>query len=79
LPQVILDLRLQKAVSWTSAVLLYDSTFDRDMISRAIIALSKNFPLESGDNKPLSVSVYRIQVSEETCRRVKMVSIINCV
>jgi hypothetical protein len=71
LPQVILDLRLQKAISWTSAILLYDSTFDRDMISRAVIALSKNFPKETGDNKPLSLSVYRIMVSGETCLRVE--------
>jgi hypothetical protein len=56
-------------MSWTSAVLLYDNTFDRDMISRAVIALSKNFPAEFGDNKPLSVSVYRIKVSEDSCIR----------
>lgn len=67
LPQVILDTKAQHSVAWTSAVLLYDNTFDRDMISRCIIAISRDFPDESGDLvKPLSVSIYRIKV--DVCR-----------
>lgn len=63
LPQVILDTRAQNSVSWKSAVLLYDNTFDRDMISRCVNALSKNFPSEVGDRvRPLSLSVYKIKV-----------------
>lgn len=64
LPQVILDAKAQKSVSWKASVLLYDNTFDRDMISRCIIAISRNFPDESGDMvKPLSVSIYKIKVN----------------
>lgn len=61
LPQVILDAKAQHSVAWKSAVLLYDTTFDRDMISRCVIALSRDFPDESGLVKPLSVTIYRIK------------------
>jgi glutamate receptor, ionotropic, invertebrate len=61
LPQVILDAKAQHSISWKSAILLYDNTFDRDMISRCVIALSRNFPDDSNQVKPLSVSIYRIQ------------------
>lgn len=61
LPQVILDAKAQHSVAWKSSVLLYDETFDRDMISRCVIALSRDFPNESSDLvKPLSVSIYKI-------------------
>lgn len=66
LPQVILDIKAQHSVDWKSSVLLYDNTFDRDMISRCIIAISRDFPDESGDMvKPLSVSIYKIKVNIE--------------
>jgi ionotropic glutamate receptor len=61
LPQVILDSKARHAITWKSAVLLYDNTFDRDMISRCVIALSRNFPDDSNQVQPLSVSVYRIR------------------
>lgn len=72
LPQVILDIKAQHSLSWTSAIILYDNTFDRDMISRCIIAISRNFP--AGDSvdvvRPLSVSAYRIkQTAHEWDRR----------
>lgn len=42
---------------------MYDSTFDRDMISRCVNALSRNFPAETGDRvNPLSLSVYKMKV-----------------
>jgi hypothetical protein len=63
LPQVILDSKAQHSVSWKASVLLYDNTFDRDMISRCIIAISRNFPDESVNVKPLSVSIYKIKVN----------------
>lgn len=72
LPQVILDAKAQHSVAWKSAVLLYDNTFDRDMISRCIIAISRDFPDESGDMvKPLSVSIYRIKVNIESAIELK--------
>lgn len=63
LPQVILDTKAQHSLDWKSAVLLYDDTFDRDMISRCVIAISRDFPVEqTGDLvRPLSVSIYRIK------------------
>lgn len=75
LPQVILDTKAQHSVAWKSAILLYDSSFDRDMISRCIIALSRDFPVdESGDLvKPLSVSIYRITESSHEWDRRKFI------
>lgn len=65
LPQVILDIKAQHVMSWTSAVILFDDTLDRDMISRCIIAISRNFP--AGDSvdvvRPLSVSAYYLKES----------------
>lgn len=50
-------------MAWTSAVILFDDTLDRDMISRCVIAISRNFP--AGDSvdvvRPLSVSAYRLK------------------
>lgn len=66
LPQVILDAKAQHSISWKASVLLYDNTFNVDMISRCIIAISRNFPDESGNMvKPLSVSIYKIKVNIE--------------
>ncbi|KAL7015645.1 hypothetical protein ACKWTF_016567 [Chironomus riparius] len=61
LPQVILDTKARHTITWKSAILLYDNTFDRDMISRCVIALSRNFPDDSNEVQPLSVSIYRIR------------------
>ncbi|XP_055591068.1 ionotropic receptor 93a [Uranotaenia lowii] len=57
LPQVIMDMKTKNAFDWKSAVLLYDDSFDRDIIARSILALSK----ESEGAKPLSVSLFRIE------------------
>ncbi|XP_062556939.1 ionotropic receptor 93a isoform X2 [Armigeres subalbatus] len=57
LPQVIMDMKAMKAIDWTSGILLYDDSFDRDIIARSIVALSK----ESEDVKPLSLSLFRIE------------------
>lgn len=74
LPQVILDAKAQQSFDWKSSVLLYDNTFDRDMISRCVIALSRDFPLESNDKiKPLSVSIYRISESSHDWDRRKII------
>jgi ionotropic glutamate receptor len=61
LPQVIIDSKARHAIDWKSVILLYDNTFDRDMISRCVIALSRHFPDDSNQVQPLSVSVYRIR------------------
>lgn len=61
LPQVILDSKARHSMNWKSAILLYDNSFDRDMISRCVIALSRTFPDDSNQVKPLSVSIYRIR------------------
>lgn len=75
LPQVILDAKAQHAMAWKAGVLLYDNTFDRDMISRCVIAISRDFPVEQpGDIvKPLSVSIYRIAASAHEWDRRKFV------
>lgn len=75
LPQVILDAKAQHTIAWKSAVLLYDNTFDRDMISRCIIAISRDFPVdETGDLvKPLSVAIYRIKESSHEWDRRKLI------
>lgn len=74
LPQVILDAKAQHSVSWKSSILLYDNTFDRDMISRCVIALSRDFPDESSDMvKPLSVSIYKIVDSAHDWDRRKFI------
>lgn len=73
LPQVILDIKARHSVAWKSAILLYDNTFDRDMISRCVIALSRNFPGDSNQVKPLSVSIYRIRESALDWNRRKFV------
>lgn len=73
LPQVILDTKARHSVDWKSAVLLYDNTFDRDMISRCVIALSRNFPDDSNQVKPLSVSIYRVRESALDWNRRKYV------
>lgn len=74
LPQVILDSKAQHSVSWKSSVLLYDNTFDRDMISRCVIALSRDFPDESGNLvKPLSVSIYRMKETAHEWDRRKFI------
>ncbi|KAL1395387.1 hypothetical protein pipiens_011292 [Culex pipiens pipiens] len=57
LPQVIMDMKTMKAFSWKSAILLYDDSFDRDIVARAVLALSK----ESEDVLPLSLSLFRIE------------------
>lgn len=73
LPQVILDTKARHTIDWKSAVLLYDNTFDRDMISRCVIALSRNFPDDSNQVQPLSVSIYRIRESALDWNRRKFV------
>ena len=73
LPQVILDTKARHAFTWKSAVLLYDNTFDRDMISRCVIALSRNFPDDSNQVKPLSVSIYRVREAAQDFNRRKYV------
>lgn len=73
LPQVILDSRAQRSLSWQSAILLYDETFDRDMISRCVIALSRDFPAERDDVLPLSVTIYRIKESAHEWDRRKFI------
>lgn len=73
LPQVVLDIKARHSVAWKSAVMLYDNTFDRDMISRCVIALSRNFPGDSNEVKPLSVSIYRIKESALDWNRRKYV------
>lgn len=60
-------------MSWKSAILLYDNTFDRDMISRCVIALSRNFPDDANKVMPLSVSIYRIRESALEWNRRKYV------
>lgn len=37
LPQIILDAKENRVFDWKSAILLYDNTFDRDMISRCVV------------------------------------------
>lgn len=70
LPQVILDSKAKHAFGWKSATLLYDNTFDRDMISRCVIALSREFPDINARVKPLSVTVFKIrEMSHEWDRR----------
>lgn len=75
LPQVILDIKAQHAITWNSGILLYDNTFDRDMISRCVIAISRDFP--AGDSvdlvKPLSVSAYRIKETAHEWDRRKVI------
>ena len=75
LPQVVLDIKAQHAVSWTSSVLLYDNTFDRDMISRCVIAISRDFPIGDAVDlvKPLSVSIYRIKETAHEWDRRKLI------
>lgn len=75
LPQVILDIKAQHSVDWKSTILLYDDTFDRDMISRCVIAISRDFPVQqTGDLvKPLSVSIYRIGEAPHEWDRRKLV------
>ncbi|XP_055623871.1 ionotropic receptor 93a [Toxorhynchites rutilus septentrionalis] len=57
LPQVIMDMKTMKSFSWKAAVLLYDDSFDRDMIARSVAALSK----ESDGVQPLSLSLFLIE------------------
>lgn len=73
LPQVILDVKARHTMAWKSAILLYDNTFDRDMISRCVIALSRNFPDDSNQVQPLSVSIYRIRESALDWNRRKFI------
>lgn len=75
LPQVILDTKAQHSVDWKSAILLYDDTFSRDMISRCVIAISRDFPAQQTGVvvEPLSVSIYRIKEAAHEWDRRKMV------
>ncbi|XP_058458924.1 ionotropic receptor 93a [Malaya genurostris] len=57
LPQVIMDMKTINAFRWKAAVVLYDDSFDRDVIARGVLALSK----ESDEVTPLSVSMFRIE------------------
>ncbi|XP_055527509.1 ionotropic receptor 93a [Wyeomyia smithii] len=56
LPQVIMDMKTMNAFNWKAAVLLYDDSFDRDIIARGVLALSKDYE----DVRSLSLSMFRI-------------------
>ncbi|XP_058827029.1 ionotropic receptor 93a [Topomyia yanbarensis] len=57
LPQVIMDMKTTNAFDWKAAVLLYDDSFDRDVIARSVLALSKDYE----GVKPLSLSMFRVE------------------
>ncbi|XP_058800210.1 ionotropic receptor 93a [Phymastichus coffea] len=55
LAQIFLDLRMSATLAWTKINFLHDDTFDRDMISRVVKALSVELP-----NKRLLLSTRAI-------------------
>ncbi|XP_053689812.1 ionotropic receptor 93a [Sabethes cyaneus] len=57
LPQVIMDMKTMNAFNWKAAVLLYDDSFDRDIIARSVLALSKDYE----QVRSLSLSMFRIE------------------
>lgn len=59
LPQVVLDMKSSHAINLKSAVILHDDTFDRDMISRVILAVTTESP--DGYVAPLSVSIFKLK------------------
>ncbi|XP_022115142.2 ionotropic receptor 93a [Pieris rapae] len=60
LPQIVLDLRTEKAFNWKSAILLHDNTLSRDMISRVVQSMTSQI-----DGKP-SISVTLLKMRHET-------------
>lgn len=59
LPQVVLDMKSSKTLNVKSAVVLHDDAFDRDMISRVILAITSESP--DGYVKPMSVSIFKLK------------------
>ncbi|XP_050677739.1 ionotropic receptor 93a [Leptidea sinapis] len=58
LPQLLLDLRTERAFNWKSAVILHDNTLNRDVVSRAVQSLTS----QTDNQLPsTSVTVYKMR------------------
>nr|QIJ45765.1 ionotropic receptor [Glyphodes pyloalis] len=60
LPQILLDMRIQRAFKWKSAIILHDDTLSRDMVSRVVQALTAQID-EGTRTTTVSVSVYKMK------------------
>nr|QEE82793.1 ionotropic receptor 93a [Conogethes pinicolalis] len=60
LPQILLDMRTQRAFKWKSAIILHDDTLSRDMVSRVVQSLTSQID-EGTTTTTVSVSVYKMK------------------
>nr|ALT31632.1 ionotropic receptor 93a [Cnaphalocrocis medinalis] len=60
LPQILLDMRTQRAFKWKSAIILHDDTLSRDMVSRVVQSLTSQID-EGATTTTVSVSVYKMK------------------
>uniref|UniRef100_A0A336KK94 CSON009436 protein n=1 Tax=Culicoides sonorensis TaxID=179676 RepID=A0A336KK94_CULSO len=58
LPQVVLDAKIARSFKWSSAIVLHDETFGRDMISRVLLSLSQESP--DGIVTPTAISMFKV-------------------
>lgn len=59
LPQFVFDIKSSKAFDVKSAVVLHDDAFDRDIISRVVLAVTTESP--DGYVKPMTVSIFKLK------------------
>lgn len=63
--QLLLDLRINKAFTWASVVLLHDESLDRDMVTKLIQSLS----VTQGEITSSAISVLRLSLQNTAANR----------
>ncbi|KAG4075738.1 hypothetical protein HA402_003564 [Bradysia odoriphaga] len=66
LPQILLDIRSSQVVSWKSSIILYDSIFDRDSVSKVVSSLSSL--TQRSEAAVMSISLFRIDDTDTNYR-----------
>ncbi|CAG4929672.1 unnamed protein product [Colias eurytheme] len=75
-PQMILDLRTERAFNWKSVIMLHDNTLNRDMVSRVVQSLTSH--IDDEDVPSVSVTVFKMKHEvNEYLRRKEMYRIIS--
>ncbi|KAE8737044.1 Ionotropic receptor 93a, partial [Frankliniella occidentalis] len=69
LPQMILDMKMARALTWRSAIVLHDNSIDPYLLDRLLAALAVSTP----DTLPSSVTAYSLPVEHSDWKRRKRV------
>lgn len=70
LPQVLLDLRSARAYSWKEAIVLYDGTMTRDMVTRVITSLTGHTSLADVTAAGMALAVMKLEAVSTEAERI---------